>query len=415
LLRKAAILNRIKRQCLHIKDIERGGYGRTLLDQEKEQRQFELAKLEFIYGSHDPHTRPILRRPPTVPPTPAVKVRGEDLKIAKSPVQVDPVPSIPPISSSDADDEESGSHRSPNDAYCYPQTRAQIPRKNYLPLPPSPLGLSNYDALDLEDDIPDRYADLDDDEDEDEPLEIDHDEDMKDANIPSPSSFASTLSTAGNGSADSASAKTPPQTIYSDFNFLDPGEAVVGDYDGVDGVEGCEPVWPSIVLLASPEAKKVLPLHVLGHAGQNEEGDGVVFPAAPPSPPLTSCSPNFPPQDVVGGEVGRGVRLGATRAAAGVAGGTGSAALAAGAGTEAGWPWPPHRNTWASQAPALPYSQHPLPPTTFYRRDSFQQNSLTADGNVGFNMGLDISSGREEIREERRQRNGVVLRSQRHD
>jgi len=36
----------------------------------------------------------------------------------------------------------------------------------------------------------------------------------------------------------------PPRTMYSDFGILDPDEAVVGDYDGVDGVGGAEAVWP---------------------------------------------------------------------------------------------------------------------------------------------------------------------------
>lgn len=410
LLRKAAILNRIKRHCLHIKDIEQGGYGRTLLDQEEEQRQFELAKLEFIYGSHDTHTRPVLRSSPTVPSTPTVRAKREDMKVSKSPVQVKPVPGTPPTSSNEQNHEKPSTQRSPNDAYFYPQPGAQIPRKNYLPLPPSPLGLSNYDALDLEDEIPDRYADLDDDS--DSPLEPDYDEDMPDVNITSPPSFAATLPTAGTGTIDStASAKTPPKTIYSDFNILDPGDAVVGDYDGVDGVEGCEPVWPSIVLLESPEAKTILPLHVLGETVEKEEG-GDVFSttaAASTSLPPTSCSPNFAPLDAVGVVIGTGMQLRGSGAAAATAGGSGSAV-----GTGAGWPWPPQRNTWPSQAPPLPYSQHPLPPAMFFRRDSFPPNALFADGgNVGFNVGLDLPRKAEEGRDERAPRRGVVLAAER--
>jgi len=72
---------------------------------------------------------------------------------------------------------------------------AQLPRRSYLPLPPSPLGLSNYDAFDLEDDIYRNNGDDDDDcfdpSSNDEPL------------------------------------------IYSDFNILDHSEPVVDDHDSL--------------------------------------------------------------------------------------------------------------------------------------------------------------------------------------
>jgi hypothetical protein len=64
---------------------------------------------------------------------------------------------------------------------------AQIPRRAYLPLPPSPLGLSNYDALDLEDEA---YTDE---------------------------------------NADGAEGPL----IYSDFNILEPEESALDDYDGL--------------------------------------------------------------------------------------------------------------------------------------------------------------------------------------
>ncbi|KAI9799860.1 MAG: hypothetical protein M1833_003782 [Piccolia ochrophora] len=64
---------------------------------------------------------------------------------------------------------------------------AQVPRRQYIPLPPSPLGLSNYDALDLEDDI-----------------QCQDDDDESDGN-----------------------------TVYSDFSILDPSESVIDDYDSL--------------------------------------------------------------------------------------------------------------------------------------------------------------------------------------
>lgn len=67
----------------------------------------------------------------------------------------------------------------------------QVPRREYIPLPPSPLGLSNYDALDLEDEIPPEEH-----EDED----------------------------AG-------------PTMYGDFSILGPSEPVVSDYDSLDHLD----------------------------------------------------------------------------------------------------------------------------------------------------------------------------------
>lgn len=68
-------------------------------------------------------------------------------------------------------------------------SHVHMPRRQYIPLPPSPLGLSksNYDALDLEDDWPE--AELDD---EDVPA------------------------------------------VNSDFNILEPSELVLDDYDSLD-------------------------------------------------------------------------------------------------------------------------------------------------------------------------------------
>ena len=133
LLRKAAILNRIKRQCLYTKGMDRGGLGRALLDQEKEQTQFELAKLEFIYGSHDTHTRPILRRISTYPPKSTLRTGLAESRLSKAPVERVPVPTPPSPSPSEPDTDEEEDQdlstycSSPNDAYSYDPPRAQIP------------------------------------------------------------------------------------------------------------------------------------------------------------------------------------------------------------------------------------------------------------------------------------------------
>ncbi|KAF1989906.1 hypothetical protein K402DRAFT_418018 [Aulographum hederae CBS 113979] len=69
----------------------------------------------------------------------------------------------------------------------------RIPRRTYSPLPPSPLGLSNYDALDLEYEIHDEVEDYTDDD---------------------------------------------SHSFYSDFGMLDPAGAVMDQHDYVDSYVG---------------------------------------------------------------------------------------------------------------------------------------------------------------------------------
>lgn len=73
----------------------------------------------------------------------------------------------------------------------------QKPRCFDFPLPPSPLGLSNYDALDLDDELYDQYDDED---------------------------------------VDKVS------TIYSDFNILNPNTSEGDDYDYLDALDGISPL-----------------------------------------------------------------------------------------------------------------------------------------------------------------------------
>ncbi|EDU48388.1 predicted protein [Pyrenophora tritici-repentis Pt-1C-BFP] len=69
LLRKAAILNGIRRRNMSSKGGNGGRRGRILVGNEKEQAQFELARLEFDHGSIDTYTRPVLSQDPSVPPS----------------------------------------------------------------------------------------------------------------------------------------------------------------------------------------------------------------------------------------------------------------------------------------------------------------------------------------------------------
>jgi len=83
------------------------------------------------------------------------------------------------------------------------------PRKEYLPLPPSPLGLSNYDAFDNEDGF--------------------FDEDGED----------------GEG------------LVYSDFNVLEPCEPVVDDHDSLLAFDS-DPVWGKLVPLADEKVEEIM-------------------------------------------------------------------------------------------------------------------------------------------------------------
>ncbi|KAI9816755.1 MAG: hypothetical protein M1827_001400 [Pycnora praestabilis] len=75
---------------------------------------------------------------------------------------------------------------------------AQVPRRIYVPLPPSPLGLSNYDALDLEDGL--------------------HNDD--------------------DGDDEEAGDAAVAQALYSDFNILDSSEPIMDEYDSLDKIDG---------------------------------------------------------------------------------------------------------------------------------------------------------------------------------
>ncbi|KAF2646206.1 hypothetical protein P280DRAFT_371821, partial [Massarina eburnea CBS 473.64] len=64
LLCKAAILNRI-RQAMKATGSD-GGFGKMLVEQEKEQEHLRLAAMTLKYGSHDSFTRPGRPLPPSL-------------------------------------------------------------------------------------------------------------------------------------------------------------------------------------------------------------------------------------------------------------------------------------------------------------------------------------------------------------
>jgi hypothetical protein len=241
LLRKAAILNHVRRRAISAEG--RGvNHGQLLADQERERNELALARLEFNHGSIDTYTRPVTSRVPSVPPAAAVRTGGRFV-VSGSPTgsptssrSPSPTPPSPPLSG--ASDEHVSEYRSPNEAYAHLLPRAQIPRKDYLPLPPSPLGLSNYDAFDADEDP---YSHLDDEEEHSYMHLFDDDEDS----VPFSPSAVTAISSTTMQTGVSQVLNTPPQAVQADLNILDHGEPVFGDYDQVD--VGADTVWPSVL------------------------------------------------------------------------------------------------------------------------------------------------------------------------
>jgi hypothetical protein len=176
LLRKAAVLNRIHRSAVAARDAV--SRRRLLVEQEKEQYQLELARLTFDYGAIDTHTRPV--HLPTEPLPPSATIRNASY-VALSGSSPSSSPSSSPTTSRSPSPTSTGpilsgaspSHNNPNAAYALSPPRTQPQLRTYEPHLPSPLGFSNYDALDAEASDSghgpsvDLYADLDDDGEED--------------------------------------------------------------------------------------------------------------------------------------------------------------------------------------------------------------------------------------------------------
>ncbi|PVI01478.1 hypothetical protein DM02DRAFT_654499 [Periconia macrospinosa] len=201
LLCKASILNRIRRQSLRARDTA-GGLGRVLVEQEREQQHLQMATLNLKYGSHDTYTH----IPDGTRAALNINVPEAQRQCSHSP------PSSPP---KPHDEDGAATRRSPNDAFFDRTPHSRTSRRSYLPLPPSPLGLSNYDAFDQEDDIPDPYAHL------DEEYETAEQSDVH----------------------GHSTALSQTHSVYSDFSILNPDQPVFGDYDQVD--EGADAIWPS--------------------------------------------------------------------------------------------------------------------------------------------------------------------------
>jgi hypothetical protein len=229
LLPKAAILNGIRRRNLVMRDLH-GPNGRVSIVQEKVEAQLELARLEFNHGSVDTYTHPVLLQDPSVPPSAAVRT-GNCFVVSGSPAS-SPSSSRSPSPTSHGSPtsgpSEATSFRSPNEAWVptTTPTKGHATRRDYHPLPPSPLGISNYDAFDMDEDEVDPYAHLDE---EDEPLPSPFD-DEDDETVPfSPSAATNAPSTVHTGT-------THAVNMYLDCNML--------GYDLVD--DEADTSWPNV-------------------------------------------------------------------------------------------------------------------------------------------------------------------------
>lgn len=345
LLRKAAILNRIRRSAVAARDeVSR---RRILVEQEKEQRQLEMARLTFDYGAIDTYTRPVHLQPvapPSAAPwnspqhrynssSPTGSQFGSPLTSrSPSPSSVSPPASLP---ASDTPLE----HRSPNAAYALSPPRVQSTFRSYEPYLPSPLGLSNYDAFDSEGigstdghDV-DPYLHLDDDVDDDVEDRYsylwDESDELDDTRHDSPFSpsvgTTDSRSTANTGT--SCVLKTPPRDAY---DKVDISETFLGRLEEEE--TGADSTWPSPFLgaILKPEQAQhaAEPMHIALGKGRSTGASSpcfhtfgvgplaVQYPGAPvpcidhssvTAPPALSpylapacMSPNFLPADAAG-------------------------------------------------------------------------------------------------------------------
>lgn len=330
LLRKAAILNRVRRRAMSAREAV-PGRGRLLVEQEREQRQLEMARLTFNYGSVDTYTRPVHLQPQSLPQA-ATIWNGKQRHVSGSPTgspSDSPNSSRSPSPTSLSPPFQDPLHidnyqecRSPNAAYALSPPRIQSSMRSYEPHLPSPLGLSNYDALDVEDlgakddAATDLYSHLDADDDEEDRYSYlwDETEDDRHDTPFSPSVLTNASSTTSRTDT-SLMLKTPPQPSRDSFTT----DSLLGDADADSAADS---TWPSPSLGATSPAPKPSPGAARWQfAAYGARALAVQYPGAPvscaPVPVSTSpavsprmgpasMSPNFLPADVGIWTEGRG-------------------------------------------------------------------------------------------------------------
>ncbi|KAF2997131.1 hypothetical protein E8E13_004759 [Curvularia kusanoi] len=305
LLRKAAVLNHVRRSAVAERDAV--SRRRLLVEQEKEQRQLELARLTFDYGAVDTHTRPVHSPAELVPPLATIR-NASHVIISGSPTSSpagSPTASRSPSPTSTSPSPTGLKETvapSPNAAYALSPPRSHHPYEPHLP---SPLGLSNYDALDAEasdagpSSSTDLYADLDDDGEEDRYSSFWDEEEDVDSHARFDSPFAPLLST-----SDAQSMEIKGVSHEADaFEESDGAGSAQGRMD-VDG-EGAHAVCQASPLDAkraaaerwyyrSPSVGGLLAVRYPGAPVPSEERCCV--PETPPVAPRlvpASMSPNF--------------------------------------------------------------------------------------------------------------------------
>ncbi|KAH6642181.1 hypothetical protein C7974DRAFT_293792, partial [Boeremia exigua] len=250
LLRKAAILNRIRRGAVAARDAV--SRRRLLVEQEKEQRQLEMARLTFNYGAIHTYTLPVHLPTEPIPPSTAIRNASHSLNpgspLSSSPGSLNASRSPSPTSSSPPwlgpSHEAATDYKSPNAAYALSPPSIQSSTRTYEPHLPSPLGLSNYDAFDIEDlgakgNTPvDLYSHLDDDEDGDDQFSFPWDAD-EEVRHDSPFSASVVTSDSRTTAATGTSMlRTPQQPAYDAFVELDKLDS---------SNEAADSAWPSPV------------------------------------------------------------------------------------------------------------------------------------------------------------------------
>ncbi|KAJ4315760.1 hypothetical protein N0V94_005779 [Neodidymelliopsis sp. IMI 364377] len=252
LLRKAAILNRIRRRTVSAREAGEGR-GRVLVQQEKEECQFEMARLTFQYGSIDTYTRPVHSQTQSAPPSATIRSGGH-IHVSVSPTKstshspkASRSPSPTSLSSPLRDNLPE--YRSPNAAYALSPPRTHSSKRDHEPLLPSPLGLSNYDAFDAEDDaVTDPYSHLDDDDESYSYLWNEDESERHDSPF-SPSVVTNDSRTTANTGL-SQILTTPPRLAYDDFdNASKVTESLLAGFDEAD--EAADSVWPSPYISAT--------------------------------------------------------------------------------------------------------------------------------------------------------------------
>lgn len=177
MLRKAVILNSMRLRTKHMLEtkelgekLERLIRERAHVEEEGEKRKCEMRLLGMVglYGRFDGSARPLLfEKLSFLPPTP---MSDAHQRSETTPILEDRFLPLKPLLATRENDDGDSAHaeyQSPNDAYASISTpkspKSRKVARDHVPEHPSPLGLSNYDAFDLDEDFPDPYSHFDED------------------------------------------------------------------------------------------------------------------------------------------------------------------------------------------------------------------------------------------------------------